>query len=729
MKKTVVLSAIAILAASACGDVVTERWGASPRCRHTGTVSYLSPPAGGLVARFDLSALPKRARIIRAKLLPHIKKDAVPLARPLLVQALSAPADEGSKPRVAGAPLNLVSPRFVSLDATEVIRQWASGKLANNGLWISGANVDRRRTCLEITYEGKLKDPPPPATDMKAFYRHGQVFLTWKEVNTPFAGKDEVVWGALKVERQRIRDARKPIVTYRIYRHARRITARTLAQAELLDEVAQHSAFDEREIKTEWKGEQIKNVRVEDTRVPRTAVEPKAELPVGTGVFVATCRRDGDFYYAVVSTVDGVENTAVLNEGNTAGPLHEKVAPTRPILFREGHLYYQKKRPHHSYVWWLDPPLWNLPTFLHLSISTSPKPGKAPAPFFVNNYWWSSGWTPVMGCPIEEGVSLAVDQNCMQTRGFHDGYGTYKAWSQGKVQCYFIRQLRALLPWIKRTYNIDEDRIFAFSGGWAWHYPELFAATFECLTMNPKRSPASRECKRYWGDPKNPAPTEWGVSAWEHWNAGHWIRNHPAAELAHISYTPYQHEGDFGWLDKPPFYRAMLDTKHAFATYFHESRGQYGTADASWIFRIRRGDTIAAFGNCTLDDNPGIGAGYDPGGQMNAYLCFDAPSATDEADRWEMTVWLYGGDNRGRGAAPLDQCAVDVTPRRCRKFKAGPGQKFTWTNTSLADLPGRQAGNTVVQTGAAVGDKWGLVTAEKVIVSKGRNRLVIRPAE
>jgi len=87
-----------------------------------------------------------------------------------------------------------------------------------------------------------------------------------------------------------------------------------------------------------------------------------------------------------------------------------------------------------------------------------------------------------------------------------------------------------------------------------------------------------------------------------------------------------------------------------------------------------------------------------------------------------MTVYLLAADKRIRRGAPLDACTADVTPRRCRRFKAAPGQKFTWINTSLAD-------NRVVQTGRAVADPHGLVTAEKVIITKGRNRLVIKRAK
>jgi len=720
MKPIPNLCAIAILTVPAFGDVVTERWGIAPQCRHADTVTYSSPAAGGAVATFDLSALPEKSRVIRARFLPHIDIDGVPLPEPVVIHALGAPADENSTPAAVGRPLELVGPRFVSFDATEVVGQWVSGKLANHGLWVRGPSFDRQRTCLEITYEGKLSGPPPPISGLNAFYRSGQVFLTWKEINSPFQGRQEVPWRDLKDELERIRAGRGSIVSYRIYRHTKPITPRTLAEAELLDEVPQHSAFDQREIKTEWKGEQIKNVRVDEALVPRTAVEEKAELPVGTGVFVTTCRRGGDFYYAVVSTVDGVENTVALGAGNTAGPLREKVVPTEPILFRQQQLQYQK-RAQDCYVWWLDEPLSNLSTFVHLSLSPPAKETPEARPLFVYNWWWSSGWARSPTCPMDEGVLFVIDHNCMQTRGIHDGCGTYKAWSQGKVQGYFVRQFRALLPWIKRRYRVDGNRMFAFSSGWAWQYPELFAATFECTTMNPKRSPAGMECKRYWNDPRTPAPTEWGTSAWEYWNAGEWIKNHPTAELPLMTYTPRMHTGDFGILDKPPLYRALLDTKRAWATIFGEGH-LIGHMDPSWIFQIRRTDSLAAFGNCSLDDNPGIGFGGDPGGQMNAYLCFDAPSQVDQADRWEMTLYLCAGDDRGRRGAPLEECTADVTPRRCRRFKAKPGEEFTWNNTSLAD-------DKVVQTGTAVADRWGLVTARQVVISKGKNRLVIQRAK
>jgi len=721
MRTLGVLSAIMLLSAPAVGDVVTERWGAAKPCQHAGTVKYAPCPAGGAVATFDLAALPKGARIIRARFLASVRTGGPPLAQPLAVQALADPVLGKAQPRTVGKPMALVAPRFTSLDATEIVRGWASGMLANHGLWVRGAKFDQARTCLEVTYEGTLKNPPPPVTGLRAFYRAGQVFLTWKEVHTPFAGKDKVQWKDLQADLKRIGAGKGPVVIYRIYRHTRPITPKTLADTELLAEVGQHSALDQRQIRTEWKGERIKNVRLAEAIVPTVGVKERKALPAGTGVWVRTCRQSGPFHYAVVSTADGVENTVALNAGNTAGPLSEKVAPTQPILFREQKMYYQKKRTQHCYVWWLDPPLSITPTFIHLSLSPPEKPGDGPHPMVVYHWWWTGGWASSVQYPLADGVGFVIDHNCMRTRGIHDGYGTYKAWSQGKVVNFVVRRFRALLPWIKARYNIDEDRVYAQSSGWAWHYPDLFAATFECTTMNPKRSPAGNECKRYWGPVTNPAPTEWGVSAWEYWNAGEWIKHHPQTELAPMTYAPRMHTGDFGRLDKPPLYRALLDTKRAWSTVFHEGPLE-GHRAPGWMYQLRRTDSVPAFGNCSIDDNPGIGFGWDPGGQMNAYLCAEPRTQVDRPGRWEMTVYLYAGDRRGRNAAPLDRCTADVTPRRCQRFKARPGGKFTWTNTSVA-------ARKVIQTGAAVADKRGLVTAKKVVISKGKNRLVILRAK
>ena len=81
----------------------------------------------------------------------------------------------------------------------------------------------------------------------------------------------------------------------------------------------------------------------------------------------------------------------------------------------------------------------------------------------------------------------------------------------------------------------------------------------------------------------------------------------------------------------------------------------------------------------------------------------------------EMTFLLDAG-------CKAEKCTVDVTPRRCQKFRAKPGQKFRWTCTPVAE--GGQS-----QSGTVEADKNGLVTVEKVTVLKTGSRLRLVPAE
>ncbi|KKL76184.1 hypothetical protein LCGC14_2047450, partial [marine sediment metagenome] len=194
MRSLAMVFGVVFLAAPiAPAEMVTERWGSSDRCRHTGVVTF-KDISGSAVMKFDLSKLAKGAKVHRARLVLPISAGPGPLARPVRIHAMmTPPSDSGWA--VETKALALVAPRYRSFDATDVVRRWASGKLANHGLVVGDApGWNRQRTYLEITYDGKLIDPPPPATGLKAFHRAGQVFLTWREVNCPFAGKDEAPW-------------------------------------------------------------------------------------------------------------------------------------------------------------------------------------------------------------------------------------------------------------------------------------------------------------------------------------------------------------------------------------------------------------------------------------------------------------------------------------------------------------------------------------------------------
>ena len=110
----------------------------------------------------------------------------------------------------------------------------------------------------------------------------------------------------------------------------------------------------------------------------------------------------------------------------------------------------------------------------------------------------------------------------------------------------------------------------------------------------------------------------------------------------------------------------------------------------------------------------------DSSGMANGWLYWDTAdeNIVDEADKWSLILAVVP-------KAPADECTVDVTPRRCTKFKAAPGQEFTWTNDQKPTLAG-SAQWRQVQTGTAKADKWGLVTLEQVKVTQPGNRITLR---
>ena len=78
-----------------------------------------------------------------------------------------------------------------------------------------------------------------------------------------------------------------------------------------------------------------------------------------------------------------------------------------------------------------------------------------------------------------------------------------------------------------------------------------------------------------------------------------------------------------------------------------------------------------------------------------------------------VTFALSGdGSEPGRWSVKLSNdmakadMTVDVTPRRCQKFKVKPGEKFKWTNSSGG-------------SGTVTADKNGLVTVTKVKIKPG----------
>jgi hypothetical protein len=210
-----------------------------------------------------------------------------------------------------------------------------------------------------------------------------------------------------------------------------------------------------------------------------------------------------------------------------------------------------------------------------------------------------------------------------------------------------------------------------------------------------------------------------GTPVWDYFNDAWYIRRYPEKDVGFLTFSNGKNDGSIGWLQAVEFYRALQETRQpqmfVWGQEGHGQRAYMPRAGGERVMPIdiRTNQSLPAFTNCSLDNDPGNGDpnNGDPSGQINAYLYWETNDIVDRPERWEMTVGLIE-------QAPQDTVTVDVTPRRRQQFKPQPGKQFTWINVSLDS-------KKVIQSGQVTADKWGLITLEKVILGKKKNRLVI----
>ena len=722
-----------LAAAWAHADVVVERWGVSGRLQHPKALKYELLGSEGRLLVFDLSALPGRTKIYHARLL--FQRNSGSYDRGFDVVAVES-RDEKGGVKLADRPLQLAPPYYRWFDVTDFVRaQAGSGEKAVSLLVRSAPRFDRNGTILEITYEGKLKDPPEQVAGMQALYRSGQVFISFKEIEDLCEGEEAFRWVELKKKIKSysaeaiVPNDDKREIRYRVYRHDEPITAESIGAAKLLGELVPGSCINTRTV-IRWPiGETGRSVLDKEFRVMRVGVDGKQSVPPGTGVYVHTVGKPGRGYYAVVTCVNGVANTADLSQANTAGPVEEKVAPPEPVMYKQIVRQVGRDKQTHLEQWhsyWADQPLAPRPLRYDVIVQHCPDSLAKPARLQVShrNDWSSYPQPTPTNSPFSHIILTPSDEQPMSYwMGINDAYATLKGIEHGKWRPFTQRRQEALIRWVKSRWAIDEQRIDVDMGVWGmmeierpdlyswlvgWGQPE-FTKGFQCWNR----------ANGVWGPPGAYADRPDQENVYYRQDYGNYVTLDPSREMPYllIRSSTGAHNTEMGWPPFPRFFRAMVQTKRAFAA----SWGKH-----SWIWPntpvlravtsgqidITRDMSLPAFANCTLDNNPGCGdlREGDYSGQINGYLLWDTKTIADEPGRWEMTIWVDG-------SAPLPDCTVDLTPRRCQKFRLPAGADFKWENVN-------ETGG-VLASGAGKADKHGLATVGGLKITKARHRIRI----
>lgn len=149
--------------------------------------------------------------------------------------------------------------------------------------------------------------------------------------------------------------------------------------------------------------------------------------------------------------------------------------------------------------------------------------------------------------------------------------------------------------------------------------------------------------------------------------------------------------------------RALTRNHHGFAFAWNNGDHSSGSKPMSMIHedyparKFARNRSYPAFGNSSIDQDPGPGDPKEGDLEGGINLGFDWKDVVDEERGWTATI------SNTRAKAEM---TVDVTPRRCQKFRPKPGDSLKWSASSGA--------SGVVAAGAS-----GLVTIEKLRLNPG----------
>jgi len=692
-----------LTAAVASADVVVQRWGLYRHTQHK-TVTWANAE-GARTMTVDLSPVPAGTKVYRARLVFL--------------------AGSGYDVEAAGKNLALVEPYCLWFDATDAVQSWVAGN-AGSGVFTvrGGGEYQPEDVYLEIAYEGKLTDKPRQVTGLNVFHRHGQTFLTWREIEDIAGGKEDVTWGEMV---EKVRDCNPMVgiipkwpkreIRYSVYRHDRPITAANLHEAQFIHDVAQGSVYAEDSIAKGRHGEHGP-VYLKSGQVLRRVMLGKDEfLPPGTGYHWVQVPRSGKAYYAVVTSINGVENTADFSAANTAGPLDEKAGPPVPMLVAERitPVRGSEDAEFHErwYSYWCRAPLSAHPRRYDVVLYFCPQRLAKPAPLRIVRESWNYG--PESRVQPEAIEHLILTHTLDLPIAFRMGMASFhynlRSPEQAAWQPWPMRRQEALIEWLSREFEIDRNRVTVALGAWGMmeiEHPELYAMIqgygqpevtkgFQCWNR----------ARGVWGDPGVYVGRPEAENPFVRSDFSRYVLQDPAKETPFFVMYPIRsaHLTEMGWPALPRFWRAMMDSKHPFVYNWQvEDRPTF-----------RRDASVPAFANCSLDGNPGNGdlrQGMTFDTPINSWLTWEGETIVDEPDRWEMTLWLDD-------SAPLDRCTVDLTPRRLQRFKPRPGQRFRWNNTLVE-------GGRAVGSGTATADRWGLLTIEQLTVTKAKHRVAIR---
>jgi hypothetical protein len=520
-------------------------------------------------------------------------------------------------------------------------------------------------------------------TGLTAFYRDGQVFLTWTNV----AGPENF---------------------YKVYRSLSPVAyGWQLSGCEYLGKTHQLSA---RDINLTTHYNQDYYLRIDSAGTP---------LPVSSGLFVATTLEEGNYYYTVTVQTSNNEDTTIISGSNTTiQPITEWVSKPRPVFQQTVTI---SGRPIEIYT-----------NFFSFKVDSNQPPineaGWLASDFLINRNMntgnqpllvrWHGGGTDFFA-QIATTVSNAINLNLEtilpsgisgeywgSNSGFNLFYKNEAIPTSGVNHNYFQQVYKHTIDWAIEYLAIDSNRIYfdgsssGACGAFAYiqMYPEKIAAVkllVPCFNVGFENDADSMCSLNTGGKNRNSIdqllgkvstnlPNSLGYPTYSMLN-GAWMAHHFANRNYPFVYA-INGKADFvvGWTEKTIYY----DSINANATggyYFWDSRSHGGNSrfwtDANFdLLRFKRNVSYPAFSNCSLNED------YGDGSKNSGATYGTVNGALDWSDEIDDTETTWSAHCFIRNLKALynqeviypDSATVDISPKRLQHFNPPAVSIIRW---------------------------------------------------
>jgi hypothetical protein len=513
-------------------------------------------------------------------------------------------------------------------------------------------------------------------TDLSAFYRDGQVFVTWD--NLAITG-----------------------VRYNLYKSSDPIQyGFQLSSAQILGAVRDNSARNLR-LTNVLGGTRYFKIDSAGTPVPNTK-----------GLFVATSTEEGSFYYAITTTVGGIEDTTIIySENSLSNPVDEAVAMPRPVWQETATVTGRVFEIYAQFVSKVTSPIYpqmtNEGSFaFHFAIN---KNGFIAQDHPVIFYMRPSGRNfleYIWGIDDPNEYVVTIDdwlpngnQLASEYYGYHEDFDSYSNSNpipvSGTIYNYTAARVEFTVNWCLKNLPVDTTK--TYMTGWSLGaigtilnfimVPEKIAAIFVSAPLF-DMSLTGGYANQLWGTLATNLPTNEGYTRNERLNSCYMITEKKNISLPVIYTFCGKNDVNVGWTEKIAFYDSMNNSNHGGFHFWSQTDHQ--NVYTQWVpnfpnfhFLIRYSTDLSypAFSNCSFNDNPGNGSptNGDPIGTINGYLDW-TDNIVDTPELWATTLFVHDLlTTQGTLVAP-DSGTTDVTLRRLQAFSATVGETVYWEN-------------------------------------------------